>query len=667
VPARNEIEAHFEDRFRRDAHGQPEKLTPGTAEWDRASAAADATQKHYLKIALILQGIVDRTTLLSPLPAETISFTTVDAYDAGHIVVVSTDGRQLPSGILDYRAWRQKICSELAVGQRVVFGHISHVVLHGDRDHNPGLHPSRADGPERGVPYEVRRREGERWVVVYPRTDEIWRTDLPVEGRPGYVTCGYAPARGSASFRFYADDTFVLPIDHPLVTRETLEWYLTSRENRRHFSHMVPLLRSALRALNAEAALEAPFRELVTRAVLDSSTGLDPERAATLVDDAVTWYKTKNRRHRALLADGSDDTAYAAVLGAVQRRIAAEALGDDPAVLSHITEQSPDAIYVGRRPDGTYIAITAADDRDVYVHVDTYSAKQGRRRRSAEWVTMPETRLNKEIRRDDRFTAWPRAVDTDIELTGPEADELVALLRERHPDALAVTSYRFWSADTGSATGYQVHTPGKATVVDPAAPLTGTNTPGTISVTTHRWKRINGTITLVDTRLIDHPESVTAAEHPYGDVIWSDPRALEAAWAQRWEPWVEHRRRVDELGAVVAPVSDALRAGWEQRAIEAEWAKFVAKYGTEATGRWDARKKTIAAKLSYPHTHTVAPSLRRGAELDLLAASRTYRDLHDALTAVGDSTHIVDDELLAELAELELHPDGGRGAEAAAE
>ena len=72
----------------------------------------------------------------------------------------------------------------------------------------------------------------------------------------GYVYSAEMPVTPSrrASCLVMPDDTWVLPYD--LVSVDELSYYLNSRDSRKSFLSMVPTIRAALAAKQAEAAQE---------------------------------------------------------------------------------------------------------------------------------------------------------------------------------------------------------------------------------------------------------------------------------------------------------------------------------------------------------------------------------------------------------------------------
>ncbi len=631
VPTNDEFDSVFLSDYDRDEHGQRLPLRTGTRQWDQAMATADALRKRYLKIALILQGIVDRSTLLSPLPSDHVSFTDPASYDAGWVQVATYDNA-LPTGVIPYREWRREICGDIEAGQRVVLGYINHSVLYGEDRYSRGvLSPRTVGSYPRGVPLVV-KRTGYRFSVSFRRTDEVWRRDVPVPDKPGYVYRDLhpVPATGYASIHL-ADrsegerhlPSWAMPLDHPLVSLAAVDWYLTSREDRHEFRVMIPLLRETRRILVGEAAEEAPFRALLA-AEAARRHDLDVDDAGAVVDAAVEWWKSKCRDYRPLVG-GDENAAWAGVLDEVGRRMILRSLVDDPATLDRIKAACPDAMWVGRRHDGCYVAVTPADDRDVYVHVHTWTAKRGNPKPPVEWVTAPDVRAWKTIRQTERHRRWPRFVSIVGELTGPETDQLIDLVRAKYPDTFIMSWLKYWGDTAARIVVYQ---PGEPGSFDEDAPLTGDAQDATVSKIEVKWYRDSDGCVAIKER--DGDGSLVDVTHRRDWVddkrLWADVERLNEIEAAAKAVTEEHERRAGPLRKLVDAAWDAVSDAWEEREVDEEYRRFVEKFGAESTGRWETRRKAVEQKFRFPrHDHDEVRSLFEvAAELGLLWWAETY-------------------------------------------
>jgi hypothetical protein len=301
TPGRDEFTSMFVDQR---TH-QP--LQPGTAAWMKAEEAAGARERHYMRVAMVLQGLVDRTQVFAPLPKTGLNLLRPEDYDAGHVVLLQDDENLLTTGRVPFRTWLRRLNARLAPGMRVMVttGHDSWPERsrnHWDYDRHPRLSPPRAESPASGEVYTIRRRTPDGALVfTYPRTQEEWM-------RGPYGRGEYRVPATNASCTIFTDDPFVLPVD--LADVATMRTYLNARTERHEYIAMVPLLRAAITFKEREAAAEAPFRALLAARVA-AAEGLDVDEAAVLVDPVIGTWKVGARWFRPLQApvvgeDGHD-------------------------------------------------------------------------------------------------------------------------------------------------------------------------------------------------------------------------------------------------------------------------------------------------------------------------------------------------------------------------
>ncbi|GAA3145798.1 hypothetical protein GCM10020255_023880 [Rhodococcus baikonurensis] len=68
LPRRAEFVEVFDRRLFGFGRAAGEPLVPGSDEWMKLERQADARRRHYMRIMLVLQGIVERTPVWHPLP-----------------------------------------------------------------------------------------------------------------------------------------------------------------------------------------------------------------------------------------------------------------------------------------------------------------------------------------------------------------------------------------------------------------------------------------------------------------------------------------------------------------------------------------------------------------------------------------------------------------------
>lgn len=479
LPYADEIERLF---MRRRAGGKIEPMKPGSHEWERAQDEAADRERTYLRVGLVLEGLLHRTPIFHPLPDEGVSFLDPRDVRAGKVRYITDAEGLLGTGHESFEHWRRRLAEELRPGMRIVLGPGLSAFNYEHRQGNDRLQPAIANMPKVGAIYTVdsrrhgrdrlteragtqfifRYREGERWVG-----DRTWGGGELRE-----------PKR-RASCTVYAHDEFVLPLD--LATVEDMERFLRSRTDRHHYEEMFPILKAAIAAKRHEAEVEAPFRTMLA-GVLARENGVSIAEAEEAVGDLVEWWKLKNRIHRPLLleaarpaveaeeAEEEGGRQSAAALGMRGRRAQREALAEEAAerserghaardaeeqversklavrmivdeharrlrdarrpldanVLAQLRGRHPQRLVIARPRGRGYLVVVAAEPtKNVYVHEHEYTAR-GKLIESREWVLprLASTRAWRVVEQDDRWTRWDFNADESAHLRGPERDEL---------------------------------------------------------------------------------------------------------------------------------------------------------------------------------------------------------------------------------------------------
>lgn len=619
VPSRDEFTSYFKTRRYDPATGGFEtvRIEPGTREWDRAEQAAGNRQRHYMKIALIIQGLIERTACFHPLPAPGLSLLHPDAYEAGHIVLIADDENALTTGRKPFRTWLEERNAQLRPGMRVAGcfnGTGWRNANHHEHDHwrHTRLHPQSASHPRTGEIYRIERREHDgALVILYARDDEVYKRDVPVPDRPGYVYSHPhpVPATQRASCRLYPADTFTIPVD--LVTIAECEAYLASRTDRGDYIDMFPVLKAVIAAKNAEAEAEEPMRQLLIAAIMTGHHA-SYEEAAAAVPGLVDWWKRANRWHRPLVTAG-DPKTEARAIKAISGEFAARrnAITDDtePETVQQIRGHLDNVMLVARKKDGTWVALEPQPRRydgepgNVWVRQHTWSRTlTGHQVR--DWVLPEPSRVARWRvlwtgpawdQRDQAATAAGHLTDPEILDITAAAIQIAAgqargLYRESRLGApeppldgrpAAVAHHLAGYADTGHrfTVYWQTSRPGAS-----GAELTMT------------WRRgVGGHITTEHDKLWSHTWTGipwnTRNPLTFTDqaVIGELEQALAAQKAAQ-EAEDERRRAAWKLQA-------AITAQWEADARATACAKFVRAYRDPS--RWDDHSKGL--RFDCPH------------------------------------------------------------------
>ena len=619
VPARDEFTSYFMTRRYDPATGGFEtvRIEPGTRQWDGAEQAAGDRQRHYMKIALILQGLIERTACFHPLPAPGLSVLHPDAYEAGHIALIADDENALTTGRKPFRAWLEERNAQLRPGMRVAGcfnGTGWRCANNHQHDHwrHTRLHPQSASHPRTGEIYRIERREHDDvLVILYARNDDVYKRDVPVPDRPGYVySQPYpVPATKRASCRLYPADTFIIPVD--LVTIAECEAYLASRTDRGNYVDMFPVLKAVIAAKKAEAEAEEPMRQLLIAAIM---TGDDAsyEEASVAVPGLVDWWKRANRWHRPLVTAG-DPKTEARAIKAISGEFAArrKAITDDtePEAVEQIRGHLGKVMLVARKKDGTWVALEPQPRRydgepgNVWARQHTWSrtlaAHQVR-----DWV-LPEP---------SRVARWR------VLWTGPAWDQRdQAATAARHltdPEILDITA-----AAVQIAAGQAGEPHRESRLGDPEPPLAGrpaavahhlagyhdtghrftvywlTSRPGASGAElTVTWRRAaGGHITT---------EHDNLWSHGWTEIPWNTRNPLtftDQAVIGELEQAIAEQKAAqdaeDERRRAAWKLQAAITAQWEADARAAAYAKFVKTYSDPPL--WDAHSKGL--RFDCPH------------------------------------------------------------------
>lgn len=457
LPLRKEFIEVFEPRL----FGERATIEPGSKRWLELEEKADSRRRHFMRIMLVLQGIVDRTPVWHPLPPARVNLLSVDSQDRGKVVLIADAEQsiQLGDGRESFAEWRRRLNGQMRPGLRIIgdwntgaFGSLS------DRWDHPRLYPSSvANRPQAGIPHLIEDRRDGGFVIRYARTDTVLRENVPVPGKPGYVYRGKMSAEPQrrASCVVMTDDEWVLPFD--LATTADLRYYLDSRDNRsQDFLNMVPTLRSAIAAKESEAAEEASFRRLLADQLINA--GAEPERIDELVDELVQWWKVAHTWARPL--NGAPDherRAVRQILAEHASRRASATNTDQAQRMAAAGRAVPGAICVARNRRGqwhAYSPSTPAHDERVFLDITQIHA-DGTVGDTRTWQTVPQrsaTLLQPAWSTDAwdqwRFTAHPRHY-----LTGPERDQLIdQALGEVDGLALCVVEFHNPTSDPGTRT-----------------------------------------------------------------------------------------------------------------------------------------------------------------------------------------------------------------------
>ena len=624
LPRADEFIRYFFTKRWNHETGEQERvaITPGSREYEQALERSDARSRHYLRIGLILQGLVDRTEILHPLHPAGVNMLSDPAERSERVRIVLDAEGGLESGEQSFRGWQAEVNAQLRPGMRIVGAFNSAGFRDSIGDEELGthrIHPPTAEKPPSGVPLLIEDRAADGGLVIrYERQEEIWDPKQWEENpdRPGWGWRGGSrkPKR-RASCVIYPEDRFLLPYD--MVDAATLQRFLGERRNRREYKALWPLLRQVMFAKRAEEAAEAPFRQMLA-GVLARENKVSVVEAESEIPELVRWFKLANRWHRPLVFQGrpkqpAGDAGSASEQAKAVRLICAEhrrRLKDRSRivreeVVQRLRRHHPGFLVIARPRRGGHLVLTACDERDVHVDIHHYTAG-GEAREVQRWQLVG-TRAERwtVIASSERWEHWDRLAAPQEHITGPEREEFCEQIKR----TVAADGQPLLAITQEEADG-----PLYAWVIsqgcgfDPARPLSGELDAPEHLMRTARWRRKgNGPATV---KLSSYGSQYAtgrggsdplAGRHGISEgrlVLFRDEAAL-ATWREEW-------RRYDDAERFRAPLAAALELGigsveraWLARELDRARARFLRGGRPED---WPAAEAKL--KLEFPYSRT---------------------------------------------------------------
>lgn len=370
-PSADEYDDLFADRENDDYTQEKQSLKPGSKQYMKAMEKSDAKRRHYLRVVLILQGLLDRTPIFKPMPVERINI--CNANECNEFIQLIYDYENVISdGRPKFSEWRRAANDKLEVGHRIVGAFDYRARLHGDGKYDePRIYPRTARTPQSLVLHTIEKREEDSGqqalVILYERTGDT------VYSRDYYRDSHEATVR--ARCKLYRNDKFILNFD--AVTLEELRYYATSRTSRHEYEDMMPVLEVAIKLKEKEQADEAPFRLLLIGQLMKKH-GASQIECEARVDELITWWKFKNRTHRALTSD--DMKAIGMIVAEFGHRLKQESVRNratqhNAEIIETIlnNNQGRQVVLIAHKSNNKYVAYVAHNDNNVWVCEQTWT------------------------------------------------------------------------------------------------------------------------------------------------------------------------------------------------------------------------------------------------------------------------------------------------------
>lgn len=423
VPTASEFTDFFYEHTYSWSKTPRKPLEPGTDSWNKAEAAADARKRHYMRVGLIFQGLVDRTTVFHPLPG-TVRFLEADDYDEGRIVIIADGDFLLADGRESFRDWQRRLMQDIRPGMRIIGAFDTY-----ESRESWVLQPKHVSSPDSFTPHIITERVSDRRLkFTYDRTDAIWGYHEDPD-HPGYECWGPRPSAKRASCTFYIDNNLVLPFD--LIDVADIKRFLGSRTERHQYVKMFPLLKAVLRSKKDEAEQEAPFR-LMLAGLFARDLAVTIEEATLAVPALVEWYKLTNRSHRPLIGTQEDNAKAVRMLTDEYRRRLEDAKKPIKAELvATLHAAHPTALMIARARDGHYVVLEPQDTGDTFVIETAYSSR-GVLKERLEWQLVGTRPARWVVAyASEAFNTWNTMAEPRATFSGPEIEVVTNQLVEK--------------------------------------------------------------------------------------------------------------------------------------------------------------------------------------------------------------------------------------------
>ena len=282
--------------------------------WD--DEKLEQQRESYMRGLIVLQGLLDHTTIFHPLPEKISVFDTACVERTMRLIRDDELALNADNSMMDWYHYKKFLHGEVRVGARVLYckeGYEKDDKLR-ERTGNGRI----SDWPSKRVPFIITEHfskvggwsYGGEWKFIYKPGDNVYRRwDDDTERKRG------------VGFRAYCDE--VIAFD--AVSVRYLKHLLLDRSQREQYARCLPTLRRWWIVAKAEAKAEEPFIRLVL-----SQAGVqqdDPDWSAKVARcrRLVRWWKLRTKEARTLSTD--EAKALRMILKAFQ---AGEDYDDDP-------------------------------------------------------------------------------------------------------------------------------------------------------------------------------------------------------------------------------------------------------------------------------------------------------------------------------------------------
>lgn len=353
LPREDELDQFFFHRSHET--GDVEAVRPGSREYLSAMESAGVVRRHYMQLALVLQGLLDRTQLFAPYKDGVRPNLLDPDSNAGVVHFLRDVEMTITDGRPEFRDWLNKMNANLQHGHRIV----GNLPTRWIKDDESRITPKNAEGVNEDQVHTVLEEEGKLYFR-FKRTDTVWDRYGPHD------------AKRAATYEIYRRDCNFLCIDGG-VRMEDLKYYLNDRRHRSEYENMVPCLKSALAVMQEELSSEKPFRDLLLRK-LEEAVPHNPCSQEQL-EKLIRWWKTKTKEHRALLAD--DSKAFRMILSRYKAQAEKPMTDQDRSAMLEMIGRMSDTVFAYHTGGREFGLLRAIDLSPFFLREEVWRVTDG--------------------------------------------------------------------------------------------------------------------------------------------------------------------------------------------------------------------------------------------------------------------------------------------------
>lgn len=267
--------------------GRGERITPDDLDYAKAQRQQLGTLNAYARVLVLLWGLADRTALFSSTCIPRYANWLEPSFQTAHLNLVSHD-TMLGEEREEFAAFRCRHNAYLASGSQVAV-HVPQLL---NDETAPGCY-----GPSYYDRYSRRERRNQVYRYKGPRV-VIDRVRM-AHGKP-YIEIaahydGYsAVQRETITTKLWLSDLQqILVLDR--LHGPDLDYYLSSRRQRREYAEYLELFRAAREHVTARDREEAALRSALAHAVVEARIAHAPDALNARITDAIASVRTSSR------------------------------------------------------------------------------------------------------------------------------------------------------------------------------------------------------------------------------------------------------------------------------------------------------------------------------------------------------------------------------------